>query len=121
MYAQFKNTPANYLIIPASISPHLVPPQVLPFSFGEETANTGEIASVTCVVPKGDVPIDIHWTINSSPIINGEDGFTILRINQRTSSLNIDFLDAMHRGVYKCIAKNQAGKSEHVAELHVNG
>lgn len=81
----------------------------------------GEIASASCVVPKGDLPIKIRWSLNLAPIVNGEDGFTILRLNKRTSSLNIDSLTALHRGTYKCIATNEAGTSEYVAELQVNG
>lgn len=94
---------------------------MLPFSFGEDTADMSEIASINCVVPKGDLPIKIRWSLNSAPIVNGENGFSIIRLNKRTSSLNIDSLAALHRGTYKCIATNQAGTSEYVAELQVNG
>lgn len=99
----------------------LVPPQVLPFSFGEDTADMGEIASVTCVVPKGDLPLEIRWSLNLSPVVNGENNFSVLRLNKRTSSLNIESLMAVHRGIYKCIASNKAGSSEYTAELQVNG
>lgn len=99
----------------------LVPPQVLPFGFGEDAADMGEVASANCVVPKGDLPLEIRWSLNSAPIINGENGFSVLRLNKRTSSLNIDSLTAIHRGIYKCIASNSAGSSEYVAELEVNG
>ncbi|XP_039227505.1 Down syndrome cell adhesion molecule-like protein Dscam2 isoform X41 [Drosophila yakuba] len=98
----------------------MVPPQVLPFSFGESAADVGDIASANCVVPKGDLPLEIRWSLNSAPIINGENGFTLMRMNKRTSLLNIDSLNAFHRGVYKCIATNPAGTSEYVAELQVN-
>ncbi|XP_039500365.1 Down syndrome cell adhesion molecule-like protein Dscam2 isoform X14 [Drosophila santomea] len=98
----------------------MVPPQVLPFSFGESAADVGDIASANCVVPKGDLPLEIRWSLNSAPIVNGENGFTLMRLNKRTSLLNIDSLNAFHRGVYKCIATNPAGTSEYVAELQVN-
>ena len=98
-----------------------VPPQVLPFGFGEETADMGDIASAICVVPKGDLPMDIRWSLNSAAIVHGKNGFSIVRYNVRTSSLNIDSLSSFHRGIFKCIATNKAGSSEYVAELQVNG
>jgi len=79
------------------------------------------VASVTCVVPKGDLPLDIYWTLNSALIVNGELGFTLVRLNKRTSSLNVDSLEAVHRGSYKCIANNSAGYAEYVSTLDVNG
>uniref|UniRef100_A0A1I8Q6P7 Down syndrome cell adhesion molecule n=1 Tax=Stomoxys calcitrans TaxID=35570 RepID=A0A1I8Q6P7_STOCA len=98
----------------------MVPPQVLPFNFGEDAADVGDIASATCVVPKGDLPMEILWSLNSAPIVSGENGFTVVRLNKRTSSLNIESLRAQHRGAYKCIASNKAGTSEYMAELQVN-
>lgn len=79
------------------------------------------MASVNCVVPKGDLPLDIYWTLNSALIVNGELGFTLVRLNKRTSSLNVDSLEAVHRGTYKCIANNSAGYAEYVSTLEVNG
>lgn len=55
------------------------------------------------------------------PIVSGQHSFSIVRMNARTSVLSIDSLDAKHRGVYKCSARNKAGHSEYQAELHVNG
>ncbi|XP_043867018.1 Down syndrome cell adhesion molecule-like protein Dscam2 isoform X48 [Drosophila mojavensis] len=98
----------------------MVPPQIQPFDFGAEPANTGEIAGIFCMVPKGDLPMEIRWTLNSAPIITGEHGFSLSRLNPRTSSLSIDALEARHRGIYKCIATNKAGSAEYSAELHVN-
>ena len=79
------------------------------------------MAGVQCMIPKGDLPINIEWTLNSVPVISGDDGIILLRVNPRTSSLNIGSLDAEHRGVYKCIATNKAGVAEFSSELHVNG
>ncbi|XP_033234753.1 Down syndrome cell adhesion molecule-like protein Dscam2 isoform X50 [Drosophila pseudoobscura] len=98
----------------------MVPPQIQPFDFGVEPANTGEVAGIFCMVPKGDLPMEIRWTLNSAPIITGEHGFSLSRLNPRTSSLSIDALEARHRGLYKCIASNKAGIAEYSAELHVN-
>ena len=88
---------------------------------GDEPANFGEMAGALCMVTKGDLPLEIRWTLNSAPIITGEHGFTLSRMNARTSNLNIDSLEAHHRGLYKCIASNKAGIAEYAAELEVNG
>ncbi|XP_073812161.1 Down syndrome cell adhesion molecule 1 isoform X34 [Musca autumnalis] len=97
----------------------MVPPQVLAFTFGEEVYNMGDVFSTTCVVLKGDLPLTIHWTLNSEPITSGQDGFTVIKMNARTSYLSIDSLEAKHRGIYRCIAVNVAGLGEHAAELQV--
>lgn len=100
---------------------HSVPPQIMPFAFGDEVSNTGDSIGIQCMANKGDLPIEIRWILNSSPIISGENELTIIKLNARTSSLSINSLDAIHRGTYKCIASNKAGTAEHLAELHVNG
>lgn len=73
------------------------------------------------MVAKGDLPLDIFWSLNSEPIVSGEYSFTVSRLNARTSSLNIEYLDGKHRGNYRCMAQNVAGSAEHYSELHVNG
>lgn len=67
------------------------------------------------------MPVDIHWIFNSSPIISGQNGITVMKMNQRTSSLSINSVEAIHRGIFKCIVSNKAGSTEHSAELRVNG
>lgn len=98
-----------------------VPPQVMPFSFGDDPSNYGESIGAQCMVTKGDLPIDILWSISSQPIVSGEQSFTITRLNSRTSTLNIEYLDAIHRGIIKCVASNAAGSAEYSALLEVNG
>ncbi|XP_039227472.1 Down syndrome cell adhesion molecule-like protein Dscam2 isoform X8 [Drosophila yakuba] len=98
----------------------MVPPSIAPLSFGDDPVNTGENAGVQCMVQKGDVPITIKWTLNSRPIINGEEGITILKLSPKTSVLNIAAVEQDHRGVFKCIAENKAGSSFTTSELKVN-
>lgn len=98
-----------------------VPPQIMPFQFGDEASNTGDSIGIQCMANKGDLPLEIRWTLNSAPIVSDENGITIVKLNPRTSSLSIISLEALHRGIYKCIASNRAGNAESTAELHVNG
>lgn len=73
------------------------------------------------MVAKGDLPLDLFWSLNSVPIFTNQHSVTITRTNNRISTLSIESLDAFHRGVYKCIARNVAGVAEHQSELQVNG
>lgn len=91
------------------------------FDFGDEPINMGETVGIQCIVNKGDLPIDIHWILNSVPITSGQNGITIMKMNQRTSSLNINSVDGIHRGLFKCFVSNAAGTAEHSAELRVIG
>lgn len=93
----------------------------MPFAFGDEPTNTGDTVGIQCVANKGDLPVEIRWVQNGSPIVSGENGITILKLNQKTSSLNINSVEGMHRGIFKCIVSNKAGIAEHSSELKANG
>lgn len=81
----------------------------------------GDVLSINCVVLKGDLPLQIHWTLNDELIETDKDSFTVMQLNSRTSYLSVDALEAKHRGVYSCIAQNAAGQAIFAAELQVNG
>ncbi|XP_034142431.1 Down syndrome cell adhesion molecule-like protein Dscam2 isoform X35 [Drosophila guanche] len=98
----------------------MVPPHVLPFSFGSEVFNMGDVLGINCVVLKGDLPLQIHWTLNGERLESDQHGFTVLQLNSRTSYLGVDALEARHRGNYSCVAENQAGRAIYAAELQVN-
>lgn len=93
----------------------------MPFAFGDEPTNTGDSIGIQCMVNKGDLPVDIRWVLDTSPIVSGENGITIVKLNQRTSSLSINSVDGMHRGIFKCLVRNKAGTAEYSDELKVNG
>lgn len=104
------------------LKPHIlsVPPQIVPFNFGDEAVNSGDMASVICTVHKGDFPIETTWTLNGRNLEHTE-GVTIMRTNKRISQLSIDSVDATHAGEFICRATNRAGVTEHSAYLRVNG
>lgn len=95
---------------------------MLPFEFGEEPANAGDMASISCAVSKGDQPLNISWVFNGQLLKQKNDlGIVLTAINKKTSILNIDSVSGVHRGVYYCVATNRAGSTNHSAVLEVNG
>lgn len=95
-------------------------PQILPLDFGEESVNAGDLASLTCSVHKGDLPIDIEWLHNNKSVTDA-DGISLSRVNKKISTLSIDYVLAEHAGEYVCLAKNPAGSTSFSAFLNVNG
>lgn len=91
-----------------------------PFDFGEEILNAGDTVSLTCTVSKGDLPLDISWELNGQ-VLTTSNGILLARSGKRISMLSIDSVQAVHRGNYTCIAKNEAGKVWHTSHLNVNG
>lgn len=74
---------------------------------------------------KGDLPIDISWWVkdefdNERRLLTN-DGIVISKTTSRTSMLSIESVQGRHRGLYKCVAKNNAGLTEFSAELKING
>ncbi|XP_019889918.1 Down syndrome cell adhesion molecule-like protein Dscam2 isoform X32 [Ooceraea biroi] len=97
----------------------MVAPQLAPFSFGDEAANAGEMATVQCAVIKGDLPIDVVWSFNGREI-EAANGVSIVSTSKRVSLLTIDAVTARHAGEYTCTASNVAGGTSYSASLAVN-
>ncbi|XP_068899418.1 cell adhesion molecule Dscam1 isoform X14 [Tenebrio molitor] len=96
----------------------MVPPQIHPFDFGDESINSGDAVIATCAVTKGDFPIKIRWTLNNQPL-SDFDSIAIMN-NKRASQLTIESAQDHHVGEYRCIAENKAGVTEFSAHLNVN-
>lgn len=109
-----------FLFSNTSIFIFLVLPQILHFDFGEDTVNSGDMATTNCAVTKGDFPIKISWLFNGKPI-HSVHGVTVGQINKRISTLSIESVNAEHAGVYTCRAKNKAGAAEYETTLNVKG
>lgn len=97
-----------------------VAPQIVPFVMGDEPANWGEAVTATCTVFKGDLPIDIDWSLNGQPISSNYPDITIAS-SKRVSLLTIDAVSARHAGEYTCAASNAAGGTSFSTSLAVNG
>jgi hypothetical protein len=93
---------------------------VLPFSFGRDVVNQGEVGQLLCSVVKGDEPLTIAWSLQGEELSSGPD-LTTSQIGSRTSLLIISSVSYRHTGKYTCTASNAAGSSSSSAELKVNG
>lgn len=102
------------------LSCYTVLPQIHPFTFGEESANSGDTVGVQCMVTKGDSPVNITWLLNGKPT-HEVQGITVFKIGPKSSSLSIDSVASKHTGVFTCLAANRAGHANYSAELAVNG
>lgn len=100
--------------------PFTVPPQIIPFEFGEDTVNAQEMVLVTCTVSKGDLPLLIEWYFNGNKVKSGDIGVTLLN-SKRTSQLSIESVSHQNQGNYTCVVRNQAGALNHTSQLFVNG
>ncbi|XP_076672496.1 Down syndrome cell adhesion molecule 1 isoform X2 [Andrena cerasifolii] len=107
----------------------MVTPQLAPFTFGDEAANAGEMATVQCAAIKGDLPLRIVWSLNGRPVdvgrVSSSHGYdtpdiVVTRSSKRISTLTIDSVAARHAGEYKCAASNAAGSVSHTSVLSVN-
>lgn len=78
------------------------------------------MASVQCIVPSGDLPLEIVWLLNLKPLI-GIDGIAITKMGKRSSVLTIDFVTGKHAGNYTCQVTNNAATVNLTAALVVNG
>ena len=96
------------------------PPNIVPFSFGDQPVNQGDSAQLMCAVNKGDRPFSITWSLKGD-IISSDPVLTTTMFGTQTSILMISSVDYQHSGVYTCRAENQAGIKTHSAELRVNG
>lgn len=94
-------------------------PYITPFEFDGEL-NTGDNVQLNCHVSKGDIPLNITWTLNGKPI-HPSSGITTLPIGTRTNLLNINSVDREHSGEYTCLASNRGGQASHSATLFING
>jgi Down syndrome cell adhesion molecule-like protein 1 len=78
-----------------------------------------------CSVNKGDLPIKIWWSLADTDghdrNLSTSEKLVIAQTGNKVSLINIESVEARHRGNYTCWAKNRAGIAQHSAYLSING
>uniref|UniRef100_A0ABD2WQD2 Ig-like domain-containing protein n=1 Tax=Trichogramma kaykai TaxID=54128 RepID=A0ABD2WQD2_9HYME len=97
-----------------------VAPQIVPFEIADEPVNSGDSISVVCALVKGDLPIDISWSVDGQPVAEKHADVAVLATTKKNSILSIESVAARHAGVYTCSAANKAGAVSHSSILKVN-
>ena len=98
----------------------LEPPQIVPFNFGADAVNEGDMAQLTCLVRRGDDPLRISWFLKGA-VVSSDPSVTTTMIGTRASMLMITNVGYRHSGTYTCKASNDAGTEDVSATLKVNG
>lgn len=80
----------------------------------------GDTVQVSCLVSKGDMPVNFTWLFNGESIPE-EMSVNIMSLGKKTSVLNIEYVDQSHIGKFSCVVTNRAGVATHSAELFVKG
>ena len=96
------------------------PPQIVPFNFGADAVNEGDMAQLTCFVRRGDDPLRITWFLKGA-VVSSDPSVTTTMIGTRASMLMISNVGYRHSGTYTCKASNDAGTKDVSATLKVNG
>lgn len=95
-------------------------PRITPFAFDGGPAETGQYQTLTCTVQAGDFPLNFTWLLNGIEVSDSLD-ISVSNVGKRSTFLTIESVQAIHAGIYTCVAANQAGISQYSTELKVNG
>lgn len=76
--------------------------------------------TVSCAISKGDLPVNISWTLNGRDVQTFY-GISTSSLNKKVNHLTIESAQAPHTGEYVCLAENNAGIDRYSSYLNVNG
>ncbi|XP_044595829.1 Down syndrome cell adhesion molecule-like protein Dscam2 isoform X11 [Cotesia glomerata] len=96
----------------------MVLPRISHFDFGEQPIYEGQAAQLACMVPVGDTPIQINWTLDGKPLPPSLP-HNIGKLGPRTSIMQIEPVTSRHAGNYACVASNPSGKVTYESTLRV--
>lgn len=92
----------------------------MPFAFDNQPASAGQDITVTCSVFEGDMPLNITWFLNDSPV-ETYSNINSAKFGKRNLVLSIESVSAEHTGNYSCQASNRAGTVKYTTDLQVYG
>ncbi|GFT08373.1 titin [Nephila pilipes] len=98
----------------------LKPPRINPFHFSGEL-NEGLRTMVMCGIIDGDRPFEFKWFKDGDPLLLKRDHFSVESLNEFTSILTIENLNADSNGNYTCRVSNAAGSDEKSDVLTMKG
>lgn len=98
-----------------------VPPKIVPFYYQEENIIEGHLARVSCIVSRGDLPLQLHWEKDGVEISSGINSVEIKSFDEHSSILSISSVSTNNNGLYTCVANNAVGMARHSAQLIVKG
>lgn len=94
-------------------------PHIKPFEL-DEAVFAGESVHLDCHVSKGDLPLNVTWSFQGSPVAR-RMGLATTMLSDRVSVLDIPTAMGSNSGNYTCTASNRAGVASHTAVLNVIG
>lgn len=86
----------------------MIPPEITPFSF--RPVQVGLPLAKSCVVSRGDFPLDISW-YKDGVLLRTRDGVVIHRLQKRVLSVTISSLTLDSAGNYTCCAANNVSRA----------
>lgn len=94
----------------------------MPFQFGGDSLEAGQMGQLNCIVLAGDTPLHFTWSFHGKDSTTSKQtGVSTMKLGERSSMLMIDSVTSEHAGTYSCYVRNLAGNASFSTELRVNG
>jgi hypothetical protein len=93
-----------------------VPPEITPFTFPKLAE--GARIQVACTVHQGDLPLNLTWLKNWSPL---PSHIRITPFDTYSSIVTMNSVKRGDSGNYTCVASNSARVTTHTAHLTISG
>lgn len=93
-----------------------VPPEITPFAFPKLAE--GARVQVACTVHQGDLPLNLTWLKNWSPL---PSHIRITPFDTYSSIVTMNSVKRGDSGNYTCVASNSARVTTHTAHLTISG